>query len=154
MSERYWYQDGSTVFWIAVVAGIIGLFGYGSYQNAQLDALPFVVPKVTGRLNQPLFGDPSLEITVWHQYPATLRNVLLFVNVNEDPARAEKHWEKREHSFETWQPNEDHAVKFAFPLKRYDPNQEIRVGFGLLGKTIKPYITHSDWLGEGWKPEK
>ncbi len=154
MRERYWYQDGGTVLGIVFVAVVIGFFGYASHERAQHEALPDVVPKITGHLSQPLFGSPTLEITVWHQHTAALRNVVLFVNVNEDPDHDEKQWDKREHSFETWQPNKDQAVKFTFPLRRFDPQKEIRVGFVLAGKTIKPYFGSGDWIGKGWKSEE
>lgn len=146
MSERYWYQNGWTVFSIVCVAGFFGFSAYYNYEKAQRDALPQVVPRVTGKLNQPLLGDSSLEITVWHQHPATLRNVVLLVSLNEDPLRDEKQWDRREHSFEAWQPNQENAFTFSFPLKRYDPKQEIYVGYGLIGKTIKPFISGGEWL--------
>lgn len=154
MSERYWYQDGWTVFEVVVVVSLVVLWGCGMYYKSRQDALPYITSRVTGRIDQPLLGSPTLEITVWHQYPATLRNVVLFVNVNEDPAGNDKYWDKREHSFEVWPHNEDHAVKFKFPLKRYDPKQEIHVKFSLHGTTIKPYGSRADWVGTGWKDEK
>ena len=154
MSERHWYQDGWVVFCIVAVVGFLGLSIYGQHRQAELDARPEVIPKLSGRLSQPLLGSPTLEITIWHQYPATLRSVVLCVNVNEDPAKGEQHWDRREHSFETWQPNVENAVKFSFPLKRYDPNHEIHIGCGVLGKTIKPYLGSAEWLGDGWKQSR
>jgi hypothetical protein len=154
MSERYWYQDGSTVVWSIVVAGFLVFMGYGMYQKAQQEALPYIVPKLSGEFHQPLVGGPTLEITVWHQYPATLQNVVLVVNANEDPAGNEAYQDQREHSFVSWQPNQDHAVKFKFLLKRYDPKQAIHFKFSLRGTTIKPYNSRADWVSTGWKEEK
>jgi hypothetical protein len=148
MSERYWYQNGWTVFWIVVVVGAVSLHFY----NTAVDrATPSVTPKVTGRLHQPLFGTPTLEITAWHQYPAALRNVQLFVSVNDDPARSQERWIQRVHSFESWSPNRDQAVTLTFPLKQYDPQLEIAVTILLAGKSVKMSLQEAVWQGSGWK---
>lgn len=151
MTQRYWYQDGWVVFGIVFVTGFLALSFYNQREKAKQDALPEVVPKLAGSLSQPLFGPPTLKITVWHQYPAALRNVVLYVKVNEEPAQGEAHWDKREHSFESWSPNQDQAVSFDYPLRQYDPNQEIHVAVVLMGKSIKPYGGSAKWLGTGWK---
>ncbi len=152
MNQRPWYQDGGTVLAVVVVTLMLGLSIHARHQKAQQEALPEVVPKVTGQLSRTFLGPPTLELTVWHQYAAALQNVVLVVNLNEDPALDDKQWDKREHSFESWPPNKEQAVKFTFPLKRYDPKQPIRVEYMLVGKTIKPHVSSGDWLGEGWKP--
>lgn len=150
MSERYWYQDG---WLILVLVGIVGFFGYAFYVQQIDRSTPEITPSLTGRLLQPLLGPPSLEITVWHQHPEALRNVRLFVMVNEDPARGQDQLIDREHSFESWSPNRDQAMTFTFPLQQYDPQREIAVSVILVGKSIKPSVHRAAWLGSGWKPE-
>lgn len=153
MSEKYWYQDGGRVAFIVIFGGFFIFLGYASYQKAKEDAKPLVTPKITGRLVQPWSGNPSLEITAWHQYAGNLRNGVFIAQVNEDPAKGKEHWDKREHSFEVWEPNDSHAVKFTFPIRNYDPNREIHIGFALLGREIKPYLGSGIWQGQHWKSE-
>lgn len=150
MNGRYWYQDG----WVVLtIAGVVGFFGYSFYVNEVQRATPQITPSLSGRVLKPLFGPPSLEINVWHQHPATLRNVQLFVSVNADPARAQESWIKREHSFESWSPNRDQAKTFTFPLPQYDPQREIAVTIILAGKSIQFSMQEAIWLGSGWKEE-
>lgn len=147
---KHWYQDGWWVLFLVVIGGFLG---YGFYSREVDRAKPLITLSVAGRLQQPFFGPPSLEITVWHQHPAALQNVRLFVSVNEDPARGKDNWVEQEHSFESWLPNQDQAKKFNFPLKQYDPHREIAVSAILLGKSIKLSTQSGRWLGSGWKPE-
>lgn len=150
MNGRYWYQDG----WVVLaVVGVAGFFGYSFYVNEAQRATPQIKPSLSGRVLKPLFGAPSLEINVWHQHPAALRNVRLLVMVNADPARAKEHWIEREHSFESWSPNRDQAMTFTFPVPQYDPQQEIAVSVLLAGKSIKFSMHDAVWLGSGWKEE-
>lgn len=150
MSGRYWYQDG----WVILtIVGLVAFFGYGFYVNEVHRTTPRVKPSLSGRLLKPLFGSPSLEINVWHQHPAPLRNVRLFVTVNADGARAKEHSLQREHSFESWAPNRDQAKTFTFPLPNYDPQHEIAVTIVLAGQSIKPSTYDVVWLGSGWKDE-
>jgi hypothetical protein len=150
MTGKHWYQDGWWVLFLVVVGGF---FGYGIYTQAVERAKPLITLSVAGQLQQPFFGSPSLEITVWHQYPAALRNVRLFVSINEDPARRREHWVNRQHSFEAWSPNRDQAMKFSLPLKQYDPQREIAVSAILFGKSIKMSKQEGVWLGSDWKPK-
>ena len=149
--ERYWYQDGGTVFLIFLMGGVALLVGYSFYLKELDNAKPLIDPEIAGRLHQPMFGSPRLEITVWHQHPGVIRNGKLLVNLNEDPAKGQETWDRRVHSFEVWEPNKDHAVTFEFPLTRYDPQQPIHVGVILLGSEIKMSVRGVEWLGTTWK---
>ncbi len=149
--ERYWYQDGWVVIGLIVGAGFAALLVRGCIERDRENSKPRVVPQVTGKLNQPIFGSPSLTITVWHQHTGTLRNGMLQVTLNEDPAKSEDRWQRQQHSFEAWEPNKDHAVTFTFPLQEYQPHKEIHLGFLLVGRDIKPFILGVEWLGQGWK---
>lgn len=151
MSEKHWYQDGWVVLAIVFIGGVFGLSFYRKHLE---DSKPLITPMISGKLTRPLLGTPTLEVTVWHQHPAALRNVVLNVNVNEDPARREEYWDRRQHSFESWPPNKDQAVTFSFPLKQYAPEREVKVGVILLGKSIKLSMEGGTWLGETWKSDK
>lgn len=148
MSQKHWYQDGWLVFAILFFGSLLGLSFYREYLE---DSKPRVTPEISGKITRPSLGPPTLELTVWHQYPAALRNVQLNVNINEDPSRGEEHWDRRQHSFESWPPNRDHAITFSFPLKQYDPQREIAVGIILMGKNIKLSMQGATWLGNTWK---
>ncbi len=151
MSDRYWYQDGMHVLMVTFVAGILL---WMLFERANRVEPAVVEPTIVGQLHKPLFGSPSLEIKVWHQYPAALRNVVLFVQLTEDPAKTPDSWQKREHSFESWAPNKDQSVSFTFPLQKYEPNEEIHIAIVLGGKTIKPYIESFTWQGTNWKTKE
>ena len=57
MNQRAWYQDGGCMF--LVVAGLLGL----AYRQEREKRLPRVYPRLTGQIEQPFFGSPSLVIT-------------------------------------------------------------------------------------------
>ena len=154
MSEKHWYQDEGNVLFILFVAGFAGFVGLSFYWKHLEDSKPQIMPVMSGKLTRPLLGTPTLEVTVWHQHPAALRNVQLHVNLNEDPARGEEHWDRRQHSFESWPPNRDQAATFSFPLKQYDPKREITVGVIVMGKSIKLSGARGTWLGDTWKSNK
>lgn len=110
MTERYWYQNGWVVLGILLGGGFLALSFLAQHEKAKIDALPLVVPKLSGSLSQPIFGTPTMKINVWHQYPAALRNVVLVVSVKEGPVQGDAAWDRREHSFEAWSPNQDQSV--------------------------------------------
>lgn len=154
MSERYWYQDGGTVFGIVLVTAFIGFLGYSFYQKAQEEARPYVIPKVVASLNQPLLGPPSLAVTVWHEHPGVLRNGRLTVSTSGEMVETGSGLHSQSHSFEIWEPNRDRAVKLTFPLKHFDPTREIPISFMLMGNGIKPFSSSDSWLGDNWKSNK
>ena len=143
MSERYWYQDGGTVLVIAVV----GFLGYCFLQKA---ATPYVVPSITGHVDQPLFGSPSLIITIWHEHTGVLRNGRLTASVSGEMVETRSGLNSQSHSFEVWEPNRDRAVTLTFPLKHFDPERDIPISITLVGKDIQPYMFKDIWLGDMW----
>lgn len=144
--ERYWYQDG----WVMLfITAIVLFFGYSCHQQAQEQAKMTVLPMLTGRLNQPFFGSPSLEITFWHQSPGNLQNGVLTVTATGSMVQRGK--DLKAHSFEVWEPNENHAVTLTFPLQNYDATQEIPIEIALFGKGIKTWSTRDAWVGQTWK---
>ncbi len=70
MSEKYWYQDGATVFRIILFGAVVMFFYYSFRQKVVEEAQPRVILDVTGRIEQPFLGSPALVITVWHQHTA------------------------------------------------------------------------------------
>jgi hypothetical protein len=141
MSEKHWYQDGGVVLFIVFIGGI---FGFSFYAQHVEQSTPLVVPRITGRLEQPaFFGSPSLEVTVWHHHTGNLRNGTLKVRLNGEDLKV--------HSYEMWQPNEAHAVTFSFPVRDYDPQREIPIQITLYGKGIKTFQRTDAWLGNTWK---
>lgn len=154
MSERYWYQDGGTVFGIVLATAFIGFLGYSFQQKAQEGARPYVIPHVAGSINQPLFGSPSLIITVWHEHTGVLRNGRLTVTTSGEMVESGSGLNSQSHSFEVWEPNRDHTVTLTFPLKHFDATREIPVSFTLIGSGIKPFAYSDSWLGAAWKSNK
>ncbi|MDP1799464.1 MAG: hypothetical protein Q8K78_18350 [Planctomycetaceae bacterium] len=154
MSERYWYQDGGTVFGIVLVTAFIGFLGYSFRQKAQEEARPYVIPDVAANINQPLFGSPSLVVTVWHTHTGVLRNGRLTVSTSGELVETRSGLHSQSHSFEVWEPNRDRAVTLTFPLKHFDATREIPISFTLIGQGIKPFTYSDAWLGNTWKSNK
>jgi hypothetical protein len=141
MSDKHWYQDGWVVL---VIVFFVGFFGFSFYIQHVEQSTPLVIPSITGRIEPPaFFGSSSLELTVWHQNAGNLRNGTIKVRLNEK--------DLKEHSYEVWEPNEAHAVRFSFPLPNYDPQREIPFEIALYGKGIKPFQLSDAWLGSTWK---
>lgn len=150
-SERAWYQKGEVVFVLFLLTIGLGIpLGLRIYREWQFQQLAVVTPRMTGRIEQSLFGAPSLILKVWHQHPGHLRNgklALLVADKQTPLAEADS----REHSFEIWEPNESHAVTFEFPLTEFDPSEEIKVWTILEGEGIRYYVRPDTWQGSGWK---
>ena len=143
MSEKHWYQDGWTVLIVLAIAGFLYL---SSTRQEPIE----VYPLLAGRVEQPILGAPSFVVTVFHQHPATLRNVILRVRLSQEIALDHKVWPEQVHSFETWLPNRDQSVSFTFPLKPYDPQKDIGVEATLEGKEVKRSISFGRWVNGGW----
>ena len=139
--ERAWYQNGEVVFGVVAVC----IFVYVVLQQGMKQK---VVPQITGRIENPLVGEPSIVIQVWHHHPGILRNGKLIVSLKGKLAGA-KSWKC--HSFEEWEPNENNAFSLLVPMQYYDPKEEITVVIDLTGKDIQPSKSKHCWLGEGWK---
>lgn len=150
--ERYWYQDGWNIFLLVfVVLPIIVVFALGSYANWREDAKPYVSPKITGRIEQPLFDTPRLVLIIWHQHPGNLRNGHLVVTVDSEFVRLPNGDKSLIHSFETWEPNRDHAVTLTFPLNGFDRQKELPIQTRLTTKHTQPFVNKDAWLGDNWK---
>lgn len=147
MTERAWYQDGGCVFWLLAIAGLIAL----SIIKTKEENRPTVYPSMTGRIEQPFFGSPSLVITAWHQHTGVLRNGRLTIEVKGTDVAKRGSVDSQEFSFETWEPNQDHAVTMRFPLKQVDPQCELSVACSLIASDIKPSTQDDMWLGNHWK---
>lgn len=156
--DAIWDDIGETVETLLVFAfygGIIwGVFLlYMAYQE---NSLQKVSPNITGRIARPLFGKPTFEVHVWHQYPGDVKNGQLTVKVSGkhvicDGTPIDDSCASQIHSFETWEPNQENEVIFEFPLSRYDSDTEIQFGLLLSGNSIKEYLITDEWTGDGWK---
>jgi hypothetical protein len=143
MSDKHWYQDGWRVLIILIIVGFVYLVSTNKEP-------PTVYPRLAGRVEQPFLGSPSFVVTVFHQHPASLRNVILRVKLSQEIALDHREWPEQVHSFETWPPNRDHAVSFTFPLTSYDPQKDLGVEATLEGKEIKRSVSFARWVNGGW----
>ena len=151
MCEKAWYQNGWIVFIIVVAALILGSVLYEDWQKSQK---AFVVPQVAGGLNQPLFGDPSLELTIWHHHTGDLRNGFLQVSLESSMARNPEGRESKTYSFEAWAPNRENAVTLTLPLSHFDPDQEIPITFFLTSKNMRTFRYQDAWIRDSWKSNR
>ena len=143
MSDKHWYQDGWRVLVILIIVGFVYLVSTNKEP-------PTVYPRLAGRVEQPFLGSPSFVVTVFHQHPASLRNVILRVKLSQEIALDHREWPEQVHSFETWLPNRDNAVSFTFPLKSYDPQKDLGVEATLEGKDLKRSLSFARWVNGGW----
>ena len=147
MTERAWYQDGGCVIGIVIMA-----FGLVSaYRQAERDRIPTVFPRLTGRVEQPFFGSPRLVITAWHQHTGLLRNGRLLISVKGVQVANHGGEDSEEYSFESWEPNHDHAVTLTFPLREVAADKEIAINYSLIADNIKPGRSSDAWVNGGWK---
>ena len=143
--ERAWYQDGFTVFMVCLFAGL----GYLWLKNEQQQALPHVFPAVRGLVSQPLIGNNEFRLSVHHQHTGPVRNGRLDVRLTGPQLPNGEVFET--FSFEMWQPNEENARKFSFPLNHVDATSEISVSLTVSGTNIKTTTYAPTWQGTGWK---
>ncbi len=143
--EKYWYQDGSVVVFVGL--GVLWLAG--TMYNYRQSQMPVAFPRVSGRLEQPLFGNPVLHISVHHQTPGDLRNGQLIVATESEMVAERDSFHV--YSFETWPPNKQNAQTFEFPLQRFDPGQEIPLKVSLSAANAKKFSYRPAWLGFDWK---
>ncbi|MFO1004629.1 MAG: hypothetical protein U0929_01620 [Planctomycetaceae bacterium] len=147
MSGRAWYQEGGCLFLVVVAAGLLGL----AYQQERERRLPTVIPRLTGQIEQPFFGSPSLVITAWHQHTGVLRNGRLTIEVKGGDLGKSDGVDSQVFSFETWEPNQDRAVTMKFPLQQVRDESKLTVTCSLMARDIKP-SSHGDvWLRNDWK---
>ncbi|MDB5348500.1 MAG: hypothetical protein JWP89_6877 [Schlesneria sp.] len=144
MSDKHWYQDGGTVVIALIVAGFLCFLGFSFYVQHVEETTPVVIPRLSARVQHPvLFGAPTLEMTAWHQHTGNLRNGTFRVRLYGD--------DLKEHSYEVWEPNKSHAITLSFPLRNYDPEQEIPIEFAIYGNGIKTHQWRDAWVRNNWK---
>jgi hypothetical protein len=151
MTERAWYQDGVVVFWICVAVAFLYYVKSKNDREEQERNIPMVIPKLSGRLQQPLLGGPILEINLWHQHPGNLRNGRIDVSVRTSLVQEHPGASVQSHSFEVWEPNKDNTVTLPFQLLRFDAQEEILVEIVLTAKDVRPYKYTPVWIGNDWK---
>lgn len=145
--QKHWYQDGGLM--LLIVAGICWLAG-SAYQEWAKPQVWSTIPRITGGVEQPLLGSPSLTITIWHQTPGDLKNGVILVLV-PGAGDAGEDDDTQIHSFETWSPNQDQAVTFTIPLPNYRVDQEIPVEILVRAINLKTYSISAVWFGNTWK---
>ena len=148
-SEKSWYQNGDTVFSIVVVAALASFFGWIFWQHNEQESRPVAFTLLTGRLELALLAEPTLHISVWHQFPGTLRNGAL--TITTDSSMVEKRDQFKIHSFEAWDPNRDAHIELTFQMQDFDSLKEIPLTVRLEGKNSRPYEGTFVWLGNDWK---
>ncbi|MBD3675696.1 MAG: hypothetical protein HUJ26_19465 [Planctomycetaceae bacterium] len=154
-TERAWYQDGWIVLFVVLMGGtIIVPVGSQLYRQWEYEQKPYVVPQITGRVERPVFGQPKLIITAWHQHAGDLRNGLFVVSLNHKKDEHSKNENRRIHSFELWKPNKENALEFTFPLSHDEVAEEIPMSFLLTAKNIKRHFSVDSWLIDNWKSNK
>ncbi len=135
-------------FWsIVSLLFLVGLVAMFLYDGTR----PTVIPQLRGHVEQPFLGPPALVITAFHQHPGNLRRGRLQVMISGPQVRDPSGQNTQTHSFELWEPNEDHPVVLRFPLREYDPTQEIPIRFSLQAAGIQDSVYADAWVGEGWK---
>lgn len=149
-TEKHWYQDGFTVIAVVIVATLLFSWLRNESKRNEEASRPVIVPLFSGRVEQPFFGDPVLHMTVWHQFPGTLRNGTLTIDTTS-PMIAERD-QHQIHSFETWQPNRDQEVTFRLTLQNFDPDTELPIDVKIVAANGRSQPRTETWLGQGWKP--
>lgn len=127
-------RQGEVDIWsiiaLLVCGGLAAMYLYNASKQP-------VFPRLRGHVEQPFLGSPMLVITAFHQHPGNLRKGTLQVTVSGPQVGDMSGRETQFHSFELWEPNEEHAVVLRFPLRAYDPTQEIAVSYSIKAAEIK-----------------
>lgn len=147
MNEPAWYQDSGCMIPLLMVGGFLGL----CYLHEKESQTPIVFPRMVGRVEQPFFGPPSLVITAWHQHTGVLRNGRLRFDVKGTQVAGRGGEDSEEFSFESWEPNRDHAVTLRFPLSQVDTVSEITVTSSLQAKDVQGTTNTDAWVNGNWK---
>ncbi|MCA9052203.1 MAG: hypothetical protein KDA75_00120 [Planctomycetaceae bacterium] len=147
--EKHWYQDGFTVIVVVLLLAGVGVWIREDWNRRAAANRPIVLPLVAGRLEQPFFDNPVLHLTVWHQFPGTLRNGQLTVNIDSPLVAQNDRFQI--HSFESWEPNQDHEVSFRIPLTASDLSEEIPIQLRIDSMNGRAVEYTARWLGTGWK---
>jgi hypothetical protein len=130
---------------IAVVS-VIGLFLLIGLLNPKKETVDV---RVMGQIKRPLLADESFELAVWHHHPGNLKYGQLTVRINGKTVPAGR--PPKYHSFETWEPNEQHAVTISCPLVGYDPTEPLTIDVVVKAANARDTFGHFVWQGNGWK---
>jgi hypothetical protein len=144
--ERPWYQSG----WVALaIVLLLVTFGPTAYQQYRFSQLAQITPQLAGRIEEPLIGPPIFHVTAWHQNAGDLKNGILSVGAKGDLV-ADPENSTKVHSFETWSPNKENAISWAFPLVEFDASKEIEVVVFLKSKISRVYFAVAKWKDREW----
>ena len=147
--EKYWYQDGGVVLLIVFLGSMLFIWIWNAWKEYEFSQRPMILPVPSGRLVQPLFGNPVLHMDVRHQFPGTLQNGQL--TISTDSSMVVEGDQFQVHSFETWKPNRDNEVQFQFRLQNFDPAEEIPLKMRIDAKNGRAFDYTPTWLGRDWK---
>ncbi|MEZ5941356.1 MAG: hypothetical protein R3C18_08200 [Planctomycetaceae bacterium] len=145
--ERPWYQRGSVAIVILILIVLLGPLYYERYRDSQL---AYVRLQLSGQVERPLLASPTLHVNVWHQHAGNLRNGVLKISAKGKHVMGEDETTIHVHSFEVWEPNEESALAFEFPLTEFDPDEEIAVFMMLQAKDCHVYYAMAKWKGQEW----
>ncbi len=148
MSEKHWYQDGGNVLTILAVLFLIAIWSNRYWQHEKEQQKPAALALSAGRLEQPPDGEPILHLKFWHVHPGHLKNGRLVVVV--DHPVAPKDEGIRIHAFDTWEPNDDHAVIWKVPLPGYQLDERVPVRIRLEAANARPCAYTEVWRGTNW----
>jgi hypothetical protein len=143
MNNKHWYQDGWVVLGVVFGTGLLYLLLFTS-------PTPMVYPRLLARVDQPFLSSPEFVVSVFHQHPAKLNQVILKVRVSQQIALDHREWPEQVHSFEAWGPNQDQEVSFTFPLPAYDPDKDVGIEVILEGQGVKRTLTFARWKNGAW----
>ena len=146
--EKHWYQDGGTVLMIVVVLILIMIWSNRFWQHEKEQQKSTAIALSAGHLEQPPNSEPVLHLKFWHVHRGNLKNGRLTVIVDY-PGTA-KDERTRIHAFDTWEPNEDHAVTWKVPLPGYQLDERVLVGVRLEAENTRPFSYVQVWLGTDW----
>lgn len=146
--EKHWYQDGWNILTIVAVLILIAIWSNRYWQHEKEQQKPQAMALNVGHLEQPLDGDPVLHLKFWHVHRGNLKNGRMTVVV--DYPAAPKDQRIRIHAFDTWEPNDDHAVIWKVPLPGYQLDQRVPVRVRLEAENARPFAYTEVWLGTDW----
>ncbi len=146
--EKQWYQDGGTVLTIVAVLILLTIWLSRFWLHEKEQQKSSAIALSAGHLEQPPNGEPVLHLKFWHVHRGNLKNGRLTV-IMDYPGTA-KDERTRIHAFDTWEPNEDHAVTWKVPLPGYQLDERVLVGVRLEADNTRPFSYVQVWLGTDW----
>ncbi len=146
--EKHWYQDGWTVLAIVVVFAVLSIWINRAWQQKAVEQKPLGIVVSAGKLEGAGTNQPILHLKFWHAHPGNLRNGRFVVTVEFSgiPKVDRIHM----FAFDTWEPNEEHAVIWKVPLPGYELDEKVPVRVRLQAKNARPFAYTQTWLGTDW----